>query len=317
MHFRNRPQNNGDHVGLAAEAYSLITTNKRIREEGESTICLSDDEDNELSKHAAKRMRKAESSRLRYHRQKEQREKKSRVDKDKLMRAVQCQTQNTTQDDSNLAQFVSKLVNSKVLKFETWGKKIEEKVMVCVTQMYPATRNYRGYTRAKEHQDMGQEFREYIIRYNVVLSKTRSQWTNLFKIRRSEIPKAGNGLFAARTFTKGQTMGLFFGKQKKSEECSVYTMATLEYGNVDPMGGLTSRHPLYFGIHIANDPIWSATEKNDGKSHNIWVGDDLIVRASCDIQRDEELYLNYRNGFGTSSYVECECHGCTSAAKHE
>jgi hypothetical protein len=322
----------GDHeglVGLLAEAACLVSDNcgESKKRKTEFQACGSVSDDGKNAREVARKTRKAETMRVRYHRIKQAETAKRKVVDGKLIRAMECRIKYTSADDSNLAHFITKIANNKVLRYASMGKKFEERLNYSVMCEYQATRSYMGMNPTKTGREWHNS-RQYAIHYHIVLSSKakENKWIRLFTIKKSKIPNAGYGLFAAVPFQRGQIVGIFYGKKmpddQSENDCTTYAIESVEHGFIDPMGGPSSRHPVYFGMHVANDPFWFGVPRGNAQkpvkqSHNIWVGEDLIVRASQDIEEDQELYLNYRNGLGTKAYVQCKCHGCSEAAEYE
>ena len=147
------------------------------------------------------------------------------------------------------------------------------------------------------------------------------QSMDLFEIRQSIIENAGMGLFSKRMFKQGDIIGLYYGKVRKQEQptSSEYQVECHKHGIiVDAEGGVESGKPLYFGIHMANDPIlrvksrrMTTREKKHTQTHNFFIDEDLVAIASQDINKGDELYLYY--GWETEydkTGFECTCDGC-------
>jgi hypothetical protein len=150
-----------------------------------------------------------------------------------------------------------------------------------------------------------------------------------FFIAKSTIDKAGNGLFAAREFEKGQIIGFYVGYLIFRYPKKWTAVATDEY--ISYMGGrleddsrsmtlidktgyrvvVNPHHtkgkeridvpPLFMGIHFLNDFTKILNLQGRGgslnqrcqKMNNVWVDDQGGVRASKRIVRGEELLLSY------------------------
>jgi hypothetical protein len=79
-----------------------------------------------------------------------------------------------------------------------------------------------------------------------------SEWLIWLGVKCSNIPNAGNGLFAMRWFLKRQTIAYYFGS-KASETCE--RRNKYQCGKIDAVGGLScKRARLCLGVHFANDP---------------------------------------------------------------
>ena len=84
-----------------------------------------------------------------------------------------------------------------------------------------------------------------------------NEWIDLFEVKKSQLPNAGNGLFASKAFTKEDVMGVFFGTiiDPNTTTPTEYAMKSDTLGvTVDSKEGIESNHPKYFGLHFANDP---------------------------------------------------------------
>ena len=165
--------------------------------------------------------------------------------------------------------------------------------------------------------DEQEDKRIYIISfYNK--TKTGGKWTDLYEVRKSQIPKANMGLFALKNFAIGDKMGVYCGEvtdPKKNEDPTCYAMKSHNHACiVDCGGGVTSKHPVYFGLHLANDPRESNNDTkrvtrgdNARDTHNFFVDDNLVAIACQNIRRGDELFLDY--GWETQKQV-CNCSGC-------
>jgi hypothetical protein len=154
--------------------------------------------------------------------------------------------------------------------------------------------------------------RSWIIQFR---DKYRNEWISLFEVKKSNLPGADYGLFAARPYMSGDVLGVFYGIISERTPNGHYSPFALEVAwppesktplrlIVDPTFGPTSRNawqqPAYFGIHMANDPEWpgkngSPTRKTRGSpKHNFMVDMSLIAVATSDIAAGEELFLDYK-----------------------
>jgi hypothetical protein len=153
-------------------------------------------------------------------------------------------------------------------------------------------------------------------------------WNPWFCIRKSTIDKAGNGLFAAKEFQTGETIGFYVGNvvykyktkwtEKASEEFLMDQGGVLKDDSrtislvdkegyrvlVNPHYGVDKNKivepPLLMGIHFLNDfrKIFCDKTGEDlkekmRKHNNVWMDDQGRVKASRRIYVGEELFLSY------------------------
>jgi hypothetical protein len=151
-------------------------------------------------------------------------------------------------------------------------------------------------------------------------AKSTTEWFSLFEVKKSTREGAGYGLFAARPYSWGDTLGVFYGVisvKTPHQKRSIYAMEVVwppegelqQRLIVDPTSGPTSNkrdyQPTYFGLHMANDPEWNnkqpsnvATSKRrsrtrDSPTSNFIIDVSLVGIATRDIAVGEELFLNY------------------------
>ena len=140
---------------------------------------------------------------------------------------------------------------------------------------------------------------------------------DLYEVRKSELKGANMGLFSKKKFQAGDVMGVFFGKIKSWEtnDLTCYAMSSEKLQVIlDPGGGVDSGGPFYFGLQFANDPsigtkpVKMLTRQEAHRySHNFFVDENMIARASVNIECGQELFLNYNWDVGDR---ECACPGC-------
>ena len=154
-------------------------------------------------------------------------------------------------------------------------------------------------------------------------------WHAWFFIAKSTIDRAGDGLFAAREFEKGQIIGFYVGYvifryPKKwtavaTDDCMSHVGGRLEDDSrsmtlIDKTGYrvvVNPHHtkekeridapPLFMGIHFLNDFTKILNLQGRGgslkhrcqKMNNVWVDDQGGARASKRIFAGDELLLNY------------------------
>jgi hypothetical protein len=108
-------------------------------------------------------------------------------------------------------------------------------------------------------------------------AQSTTEWFSLFKVKESTLEGAGYGLFAARPYSWGDTLGVFYrciAVKAGHQTRSVYAIevawppgAELQQRLiVDPTSGPASNkkdsQTSYFGLHMANDPQWSKKRKS-------------------------------------------------------
>jgi hypothetical protein len=108
------------------------------------------------------------------------------------------------------------------------------------------------------------------------------------------------GLFSARSFAKGEYVGVYMGSIEKKEDTSY--AVKLKVGShlvdVDAGGGIDSGFPLHFGIHFINDPTDACDEGTEtflqkSKMGNIAVHSDGIAYTLKAVPIDTEFLMIY------------------------
>jgi hypothetical protein len=163
------------------------------------------------------------------------------------------------------------------------------------------------------------------------LDERKWNWTPWVRIGKSSVVGAGNGLFAAREFETGETIGFYVGyvfhrhhekwTEMMSDGCLMDQRAFLndEEGDsrtiqsvdtegcrvlVNPHHGSDKEKlwklPLFMGIHFINDFNKVCDESLKDKTNqfnNVWSDDQGGMKASKRITKGTELFLAYeRNG---------------------
>lgn len=130
--------------------------------------------------------------------------------------------------------------------------------------------------------------------------KNGNQFFDWLIIKKSTIPNAGLGLFAAVTMPKHCVVGQYMGQTFRSNKIN-----TSEYGIrcatcvVDAMGGVNSGHPWFWGVHFVNDPLYvrrglrRKPKKKETYNVNAYVASNLIMYCSCKIMKGKELLIDY------------------------
>jgi len=169
----------------------------------------------------------------------------------------------------------------------------------------------KGAKIIQKHQEIDREFQIHWVERNNRNSPKNSY--NLFTVKRSTIPGAGYGLFAAQNFREGDYLGVYYGRilGKKEKPEGNYIMAMTHWGKklfVDGGGGVDKNFPTYFGLHLMNNPGWKSedserqeTKKKAGESssrlqssaYKAIVCHNLECKAIKDIKIGDELFLNY------------------------
>ena len=109
------------------------------------------------------------------------------------------------------------------------------------------------------------------------------------------------GVFAARDFKNGQTIGLYLGKIERlnANLDSVYTLTYKGRWIIDiPVEGEERLH-FGLGMHMMNDLHWNQRERGEGNTsntrnvNNVMMYDDLTCCTLRDIKCGEELTTLY------------------------
>jgi hypothetical protein len=137
-------------------------------------------------------------------------------------------------------------------------------------------------------------------------------------VKKSTIEGGGYGVFAARPYSWGDALGVFYGNisvKKPHQKRSIYAMEVAwppdSNGQtsmiVDPTWGPAANkkafEPSFFGLHMANDPEWGGRSKKKGPTTrnatrdepaaNFMIDVSLVGMATRDIAAGDELFLNY------------------------
>jgi hypothetical protein len=215
---------------------------------------------------------------------------------------------------SALETFVKSLGKKNI---KSWEPHLKENLQVICLQQY-ATIPSAGGPPVVTGAELIKR-RSYLISFFRKDKRLRDggELIDLYEVRRSELKGANMGLFSKTKFQAGDVMGVFFGKIKSwgTNDVTCYAMSSERHQVLlDPGGGVDSGGPFHFGLHFANDPsigtnsVKMVTRQDAHRySHNFFVDDNMIARASCDIECGQELFLNYNWDEGDS---ECTCPGC-------
>lgn len=160
-------------------------------------------------------------------------------------------------------------------------------------------------------------FRVLLLKKNFK-NKQRDIKIEWFEIKRSNLKAFGPhsrvrlGVFAAQDFKKFECLGLYMGMIKNKDVYTKYSAESL-FGNVDANNSFYTGagQPVYgMGIGEVNDP----TQENPFDENfdlnkaeakiNTFLTHELLLYATRDINRGEELFLKYKQDNEQSSAVE-------------
>lgn len=140
-----------------------------------------------------------------------------------------------------------------------------------------------------------------------------------FIVKKSNIPNAGYGLFANRSFRDGEVLGIYRGKLisaeegEKLEDKGVDCSHMLDISGLDVEGGYTYIHPnrkMLLG-YINHAPATIDRKKIYGKKAYNVIFDEINIppyiqiTAIKDIDKGDEIYLNY-GAYFTRLYLKSE-----------
>lgn len=158
-----------------------------------------------------------------------------------------------------------------------------------------------------ELRDMGTKAVTLSCERRILLTPAKDEEpVHFFTVNTSTVPSSGLGLFAARNFKKGEYVGMYLGVEVTSQnseafnECR-YVMTCGQDRYVDARNGINhSTDPrAYMGCHMMNDPTYGM-KLDDTKWTttfalvNVICHDNLLMSATRDIAKGEELFLSYR-----------------------
>jgi hypothetical protein len=226
-----------------------------------------------------------------------------------------------------LAQFVKKLTTTKAKKYNVkrWKQTLDQHLMLVERR----ESNYATEMGPNGPKAVGLSIRNTVT-HTIVLKRWDSnflggiEYLDLFEVKKSQVPNANMGLYSKRPFKQGDVLGVFYGQVKstkgKGKKKHVYSPYALEGTKhniiLEPKGGITTETPVYFGLHLANDPLLctksakaSTRSMAARKKHNFFVDEDFIAIACLDINIGDELFLFY--GWGDDNEdTTCTCDGC-------
>jgi hypothetical protein len=140
---------------------------------------------------------------------------------------------------------------------------------------------------------------------NEILHKTKSLY-----VKKSNLPDAGLGLFALKPFKRGESLGPYNGKLLTMDECNKESYLPL-WGHMLDMTNIEGIEP-YVALHPSKTMILRFINHAPGSVDGIRIKGKLGVnvefskidihpfieiRATKDIPKDSEIYLNYGPGF--------------------
>ena len=186
----------------------------------------------------------------------------------------------------------------------------------------PETNNKRDMMRmrknSKDHILQSKLKRSNHYRKYLIEIEMEGKWFPLFEIKKSTLPDAGLGLFAAQDFDgpdvigEPDVLGVYAGKVKSEEawqrlmvgkrDCYGYHFTRGNRDHVlDPtiLNSDPSDMLSYFGLHYANDPTWLLKKDSDEykeamKKVNMEINTDLVASATKNIKKGDELFNHYQ-----------------------
>ena len=180
----------------------------------------------------------------------------------------------------------------------------------------PETNNKRDMMRmrknSKDHILQSKLKRSNHYRKYLIEIEMEGKWFPLFEIKKSTLPDAGLGLFAAQDFARDDVLGVYAGKVKSEEawqrlmvgkrDCYGYHFTRGKRDHVlDPtiLNSDPSDMLSYFGLHYANDPTWLLKKDSDEyneamKKVNMEINTDLVASTKKFIKKGEELFNHYK-----------------------
>jgi uncharacterized protein len=129
-------------------------------------------------------------------------------------------------------------------------------------------------------------------------------------VKKSNLPDAGMGLFAGKTFKKGESLGAYKGKLLTMEECLRESYLPL-WGHMLDMTNIEGIEP-YVALHPSKTMILRFINHAPGSVDGVKIKGKLGVnvefskidihpyieiKTTKEISKDSEIYLNYGPGF--------------------
>jgi hypothetical protein len=114
-------------------------------------------------------------------------------------------------------------------------------------------------------------------------------------LKRSGVDGAGFGLFAARRFEAGDTVGVYMGlpppQASEPSKTKHHNKPYLLSGVADAVGGITESPPL-FGMHFINDPSFGEVRNAKARA-NVEAYSNGRVVALTRVYKDDEFFMIY------------------------
>ena len=119
---------------------------------------------------------------------------------------------------------------------------------------------------------------------------TQGRWKPWIEVKKSNLVKAGWGLFASRDFKKDEIISVYLGAdcRGKDDSDSDYLY---RFQDRDGQGGIGSGHPPWLGAHFVNDPTLS---KPPRPRVNAMIGKDYRMIAKYRINKGYEIFIDYQ-----------------------
>lgn len=124
-------------------------------------------------------------------------------------------------------------------------------------------------------------------------SNHNGEYLHHLKIHKSTMKKAGDGLFADKTFVIGDVISVYLGENVLScNNVSPYAMDFSGLGVIDAKSDVMDGAMLLLGCHFANDLNLSGSSVDKRKNYNAQF-DDLCLVATSNIRRHTEILVHY------------------------
>ena len=128
----------------------------------------------------------------------------------------------------------------------------------------------------------------------IITSATVKPW---LVVKKSSLPGAGLGVFAAKTFKPNDIICVYFAPEK-SKQCSEYGRYTIDWGdwyyNVPKMAN--GELPYYMGAHFINDATFNCAQKYEKKlehQNNSYL-EGSHIKAKGTIEPGREIKFSYK-----------------------
>jgi SET domain-containing protein len=124
----------------------------------------------------------------------------------------------------------------------------------------------------------------------------------MLSIKKSQIPSAGNGLWAEKDFKRGEIIVKYEGEIISSRECERRNQAQEGYGDyyffLSKTKCIDAQHTLWAKGRYANDA--SGLTRVEGLRNNAryeFVNKEVVIRASRNIKSGEEIFVSYGRSY--------------------